>query len=53
MVYTEGAALQERSETYMRHTLEACQVTKEWDRPQSPHEFPEGGLAAWATTFGA
>ncbi|KAG2359029.1 major facilitator superfamily domain-containing protein [Suillus spraguei] len=34
-------------------TLEACQVSNDWDTSSSPHEFPEGGLAAWATAFGA
>ncbi|KAG1768754.1 major facilitator superfamily domain-containing protein [Suillus placidus] len=50
-VHTEGAALQEDKEHL--ETLEACQVAKDLDPPPSLHEFPEGGLAAWATVFGA
>ncbi|KIK39965.1 hypothetical protein CY34DRAFT_56231, partial [Suillus luteus UH-Slu-Lm8-n1] len=46
-----GAALQEDKER--SETLEACQVAKYWNPPPSPHEFPEGDLAAWATAFGA
>jgi hypothetical protein len=50
-VHAEGAALQEDKERV--GTLEACQVAKDWDPPPSPHEFSEGGLAAWTTAFGA
>ncbi|KAG2118698.1 major facilitator superfamily domain-containing protein [Suillus discolor] len=32
---------------------EARRVSKHWDPPSSPHEFSEGGLAGWATAFGA
>ncbi|KAG2039282.1 MFS general substrate transporter [Suillus americanus] len=50
-VHTEGAAFQDDKEG--SETLESCRVSKDWDPPSSPHEFPEGGLAAWATAFGA
>ncbi|KAG1837278.1 major facilitator superfamily domain-containing protein [Suillus subalutaceus] len=50
-VHTEGAAFQDDKEG--SETLEACRVSKDWDPPSSPDECPEGGLAAWATAFGA
>ncbi|KAG1888572.1 major facilitator superfamily domain-containing protein [Suillus subluteus] len=50
-VHTEGAAFQDDKEG--SETSEACRVSKDWDPPSSPDEFPEGGLAAWATAFGA
>ncbi|KAG2158050.1 major facilitator superfamily domain-containing protein [Suillus bovinus] len=34
-------------------TLEESQSAKDSNLFSHPHEFPEGGLAAWATTFGA
>ncbi|KAG1843891.1 major facilitator superfamily domain-containing protein [Suillus subluteus] len=50
-VHTEGAAFQDDKEG--SETSEACRVSKDLDPPSSPDEFPEGGLAAWATAFGA
>jgi hypothetical protein len=50
-VHTEGATFQEDKEG--SETLEACQVSKDLVAPSSSHELPEGGLAAWATAFGA
>ncbi|KAG1754141.1 major facilitator superfamily domain-containing protein [Suillus lakei] len=51
MLYTDRAAPQDDKEG--SETLEGCQVAKDSDPSSHPHEFPEGGLAAWATTFGA
>ncbi|KAG2149283.1 major facilitator superfamily domain-containing protein [Suillus clintonianus] len=51
MLYTDGTAPQEDKEG--SDTPEGCQVAKDSDPSLRPHEFPEGGLAAWATTFGA
>ncbi|KAG2359030.1 major facilitator superfamily domain-containing protein [Suillus spraguei] len=50
-VHTEGAAFEDDKEG--SETLEACRVPKDGHPSSSPHEFPEGGLAAWATAFGA
>ncbi|KAG1888573.1 major facilitator superfamily domain-containing protein [Suillus subluteus] len=50
-VHAEGAAFQEDKEG--SETSEACRVSKDLDNPSNPDEFPEGGLAAWATAFGA
>ncbi|KAG2074479.1 MFS general substrate transporter [Suillus decipiens] len=51
-VHTEGAAFKE-SDKENSETLQACRVSNDGD-PSSPlHDFPEGGLAAWSTAFGA
>ncbi|KAG2152574.1 major facilitator superfamily domain-containing protein [Suillus bovinus] len=50
-IQIEGAALQEDKEGL--ETFEVCRVSKNCDHPSSTHELPEGGLAAWATAFGA
>ncbi|KAG1888569.1 major facilitator superfamily domain-containing protein [Suillus subluteus] len=50
-VHTKGTAFQEDKEG--SETSKACRVSKDLDPPSSPDEFPEGGLAAWATAFGA
>ncbi|KAG2076074.1 MFS general substrate transporter [Suillus decipiens] len=34
-------------------TLEESHLAKDSNLSSHPHEFPEGGLAAWMTTFGA
>lgn len=34
-------------------TLEGSHSAKDSDLFSHPHEFPEGGLAAWMTIFGA
>ncbi|KAG2359028.1 MFS general substrate transporter [Suillus spraguei] len=49
-VHTEGATFQEDKEGL--ETLEACRVSNDRDPSSSPHEFPEGGRAAWTTAFG-
>ncbi|KAG2133304.1 major facilitator superfamily domain-containing protein [Suillus clintonianus] len=50
-LHTERASLpgdKEHSET-----SEGSKVANDQDPPSPPHEFPEGGLEAWATAFGA
>ncbi|KAG2133321.1 major facilitator superfamily domain-containing protein [Suillus clintonianus] len=50
--HTEKATLQADKE--FSDISEGFQVAKDRDDPPSPlHEFPEGGLEAWATAFGA
>ncbi|KAG1840767.1 major facilitator superfamily domain-containing protein [Suillus tomentosus] len=51
VVHPEVASLQDDKEG--PEILEACRVSKRWDSSSSPHEFSEGGLAGWATAFGA
>jgi MFS family permease len=48
MVYTTPQQDKEGSET-----LEESHFAKDSNLSSHPHEFPEGGLAAWMTTFGA
>ncbi|KAG1768756.1 mycorrhiza-upregulated monocarboxylate permease [Suillus placidus] len=50
-VHTEETALQDDKER--PEILEVCQVTKDWDPPSNPDEFPEGSLAGWTTAFGS
>ncbi|KAG1749131.1 major facilitator superfamily domain-containing protein [Suillus paluster] len=47
-LYTEGATPQLEENKESSETLKGYQVAKDSD-----HEFPEGGRAAWATTFGS
>ncbi|KAG1837692.1 major facilitator superfamily domain-containing protein [Suillus subalutaceus] len=48
MLYTAPQQDKEGSET-----LEGSNFAKDSNLSSHPHEFPEGGLAAWMTTFGA
>jgi hypothetical protein len=48
MLYTAPQQGTEGSET-----LEASHFTKDSNLSSHSDEFPEGGLAAWMTTFGA
>jgi hypothetical protein len=48
MLYTAPQQDKEGSET-----LEGSHLAKDSNVSSHPHEFPEGGLAAWTTTFGA
>jgi hypothetical protein len=48
MLYTTPQQDKEGSET-----LERSHFAKDSNLSSHPHEFPEGGLAAWMTTFGA
>ncbi|KAG1774219.1 major facilitator superfamily domain-containing protein, partial [Suillus placidus] len=48
MLYTPPKQDKEGSET-----LEGFHLAKDSNLSSHPHEFPEGGLAAWTTTFGA
>ncbi|KAG2359616.1 hypothetical protein BDR07DRAFT_1378578 [Suillus spraguei] len=50
-VHTEETAFQD--DKVRPETLEACQITKDWDPPSDPQEFPEGGLVGWITAFGS
>ncbi|KAG1724549.1 major facilitator superfamily domain-containing protein [Suillus lakei] len=46
-------AVESRTQTLFTADSETRPASRDSDLPSSLHEFPEGGLAAWATAFGS
>jgi len=55
IAFTETRAACGKEKQSSNSTLEECpgSVVNNSDSPSSSDEFPEGGLEAWATAFGA